>query len=128
MLFFGNLLLGEKNILKNRELHIHFVAPENTPNILGANNENGGVNSDVNGGQKTVVRKSGQKKWSENLVKVFELIRNNPKITRKELSDSLQINPSAVQKHVEKLKTERIIIRVGSDKTGSWEIVKTVGQ
>jgi len=110
--FFENLLLGENNVLNNRELHIHFVPTEN-----------------VDGGQKTVVGKSGQKeclggqkKWSENLAKVFELIRNNPKITRKELSETLQINPSAVQKHIEKLKNERVIIRVGSDKGGHWKI------
>jgi fido (protein-threonine AMPylation protein)/biotin operon repressor len=108
--FLENLLLGENNALKNRELHIHFVPTEN-------------------GGQKMVVRKSGQKdnlggqkKWSENLAKVFELIRNNPKITRKKLSETLQINPSAVQKHIEKLKNERVIIRVGSDKGGHWKI------
>jgi len=124
--FLSNVLLNENNILKNRELHINFIAPKNTPKL----DENGGVNHE-NRGQKTVVRKSGQKKswsgqkkWSENLVKIFELIRNDPKITRKELSEILQINPSAVQKHIEKLKTECIISRVGSDKTGSWEILE----
>ena len=116
--FLGNLLLGENNILKNRELHINFVAPENS----NVNNRDGGQKMVVrDGGQQD--NSGGQKRWSENLVKLFELIQNNPKISRKKLSETLQINPSAVQKHIERLKNERIIIRVGSDKTGHWEIV-----
>jgi ATP-dependent DNA helicase RecG len=55
---------------------------------------------------------------------VLGLIRENPEITRRELAETLQINPSAVQKHLEKLKNEDMIIRVGSDKKGSWKILK----
>ena len=69
-----------------------------------------------------VVRNSGQKQWSENRIKIFELIQGNPKITRKELSEALKINPSAIQKHIEKLKAEHIITRIGSDKAGQWKI------
>ncbi|MDR0833012.1 MAG: Fic family protein [Candidatus Symbiothrix sp.] len=123
--FLSNLLLGENNILKNRELHISFVetkkleANENTTNTLG-------VNASVNG-EGTVVRKwwsenGGQKKWSENIGKLFDLISAQPDITRKEMAEQLQINPSAVQKHIEKLKKEGIITREGSDKKGSWKI------
>jgi Fic family protein len=64
-----------------------------------------------------VVRKSGQKKWSE----VLELIKENPKITRSELSKTLGINPSAVQRHIQKLKTEQLIKRIGGDKGGYWQ-------
>ena len=32
--FLANLILHEKNTLKNRELHIHFVASEDAPNVL----------------------------------------------------------------------------------------------
>ena len=71
-------------------------------------------------GQKKVVRKSGRKKWSD----VLELIKNNPKITRAELSDKLEINPSAVQRHIQKLKSNDSIERVGGDKGGYWKIIK----
>jgi len=73
---------------------------------------------DEKSGQKKVVRKSGQKKWSE----VLELIKENPKITRSELSETLEINPSAIQRHIQKLKTEGIIERIGGDKGGYWKI------
>jgi Fic family protein len=62
--------------------------------------------------------KSGQKKWSE----VLELIQKNPKITRNELVDKLGINPSAIQRHIQKLKTDGIIERMGGDKGGYWKI------
>jgi len=73
---------------------------------------------DGESGQKKVVRKSGQKKWSE----VLALIKENPKITRNELSDQLGINPSAIQRHIQKLKAEGMIERIGGDKGGYWKI------
>lgn len=69
---------------------------------------------------KKVVRKSGQKRWSE----VLELIKDKPEITRMELSEKLNINPSAVQKHLQKLKTNGFIERIGADKGGYWKILK----
>jgi len=66
-----------------------------------------------------VVRKSGQKKWSE----IFELITENPKITRIQLSEKLGINPSAIQRHIQKLKGDGLIERIGGDKGGYWKIM-----
>jgi Fic family protein len=66
-----------------------------------------------------VVRKGGQKKWSETL----DLIKENPSITRKELSEKLRVNPSAVQKYIQKLKYDGLIERVGGDKGGYWKIL-----
>ena len=68
---------------------------------------------------KKVVRSGGQKRWSE----VLELIRENPSISRKELSEKLSINPSAVQKHIQRLKAEGLIKRIGADRGGWWEVV-----
>lgn len=74
-----------------------------------------------NGGQKN---QGGQKKWSETTQKVYELIKSNPHISRKRLCDELDINPSAVQKHIEKLKEQNVIARKGGAKGGWWEILK----
>lgn len=57
---------------------------------------------------------------------MLNLLEDKPNITRKELSEALKINPSAIQKHIEKLKREGIIVRIGSDKKGFWKIV--IGQ
>jgi Fic family protein len=71
-------------------------------------------------GQKEVVRKGGQKRWSE----ILALIEENPFISRKELSEKLSMNPSAIQKHIQKLKSESLIERVGGDRGGYWKITK----
>jgi hypothetical protein len=52
--FLENLLPGENNILKNRELHMYIVAPEN----IGVNHTE---RFSANGGQKSVVSIGGQK-------------------------------------------------------------------
>jgi Fic family protein len=77
-------------------------------------------NDNVDGGQKTDL--GGQKKWSENTEKILQLIKNNPKISRSELCDELKINPSAIQKHIEKLKNAKVIERIGGAKGGEWRV------
>lgn len=113
MRFFGNLLLGENNELKNRHLRIdanNEVLEQSLALIINKS------------GQK--VNLGGQKKWSENLLRLLDIIVEKPDITRKELSEALKINPSAVQKHLEKLKKEGVISREGSDKKGFWKVTK----
>ena len=72
------------------------------------------------GGQKP--KKGGQKKWSETALKILDLIKQNPKISRKELCEALQINPSAIQKHITKLKEQKMIERIGGAKGGEWKV------
>ncbi len=106
--FFRNLILGETNELKNRYTHIDYDEYVKKGGDKGK------------GGQKN---KGGQKGWSETTKKVFDLISANPNISRKELCDKLNINPSAIQKHIEKLKNENAIKRIGGAKGGHWEIL-----
>ncbi|MBU1873587.1 winged helix-turn-helix transcriptional regulator, partial [bacterium] len=54
----------------------------------------------------------------------LNLIEQNNKISRKQLSDILNINPSAIQKHINKLKQKGLLKRVGSAKGGYWEIIE----
>ena len=103
--FFRNLLMGEHNELKNRYCHIRYSEQD----------------TKKDGGQKTNV--GGQKRWSETTQKVYKLIKDNPSISRKELSETLSINQSAIQKHIEKLKKEGAIIRKNGAKGGHWEVL-----
>lgn len=66
----------------------------------------------------------GQIEVSEKQKEILNYIGENPKITRGDLSQKLNINPSAVQKHLDKLKAEGIIKRIGKTK-GYWEIIKS---
>ncbi len=92
------------------------------------------------GSGTAVVRKGGQKRWSEIVVrkggqksgpalngrsdKIVALMTDDPYITRKELSAELGINESAVQKYIIKLKSAGIIERIGPDRGGCWRIIK----
>ncbi|MFC1546389.1 ATP-binding protein [bacterium] len=73
-----------------------------------------------------VVRKGGQKRWSEltdRQQEIIGIISNNPKISRAKLSLILKINESALQKHIEKLKEKKVLKRVGPAKGGHWKIL-----
>ncbi len=55
--------------------------------------------------------------------RVFELIKENPFITIPELCDKTGMSRSGIKKVLEKLKSEKRIIRVGPDKGGHWDII-----
>ena len=81
-------------------------------------NETGGQTDGQTDGQT-----GGQTGSPKTIEKVFELIKDNPYITRQELVDKLAIKASAIQKHIEKLKAQKRIERVGSSTFGGhWEI------
>jgi len=57
------------------------------------------------------------------LEKIKEIILKNNTITIPEMANTLQVNEKTIKRDIEKLKKEFIIKRVGSDKTGHWEIL-----
>ncbi|MCR4663854.1 MAG: putative DNA binding domain-containing protein [Paludibacteraceae bacterium] len=65
---------------------------------------------------------TGGQTGGQTIEKVFGLIKENPKITRAQISHILGISSSAIQKHIDTLKKSRIR-RVGGDFGGHWEIL-----
>jgi len=102
--FLSNLVFGENNVLKNRELHINFVA-------------NVGVNDTVNLKNDTVRIASDTVNDT-----VFSLIKENPNITAEEIRVKLNIGIATVKRKIKMLKEKGLITRLGSDKIGSWQI------
>ena len=98
--FFENLLLGEKHILKNREVHVLF---DDTVKI-----QNDTVKSNIDTVNDTV----------------FSLIKQNNKINVTEISERLNISLSTAKRKIKALKTQGTIERIGSDKTGYWKIIE----
>lgn len=94
--FFRNLLLHENHILKNRELHIHFNHYQNDTVKL----KNDTVNEPL-----------------------FSLMKENNQITAVEISAILNISLSTAKRKIKDLKTRGLIERIGSDKTGYWNII-----
>lgn len=60
----------------------------------------------------------------EAAMRIFALIEANPQITAAEIAIKLGISSRAVQKHIANLKALSMISRIGSDKSGYWEITK----
>jgi len=56
---------------------------------------------------------------------ILDILENNPRITRSQLSQKLQINKSAIYKHLDNLKTKGLIERIGPDKGGYWKVKTT---
>jgi predicted HTH transcriptional regulator len=54
--------------------------------------------------------------------KIINLIKENPKISYKKMSEILGVNISAIQKHIDKLKQAGVIKRKGADFGGYWII------
>ncbi|MCK4997028.1 putative DNA binding domain-containing protein [Candidatus Pacearchaeota archaeon] len=56
--------------------------------------------------------------------KILSLVLNNSKITRNELAKVLNISADGVKYHLDNLKKDGYLKRVGGRKEGSWKIVK----
>ena len=70
--------------------------------------------------------KGGQIGDVDNTKVILQAIKNDPSITRIKLSELTGLAPSAIQKHINKLKKQRLLRRSGGDFGGHWEIVKDI--
>ena len=103
--FFENLLLDENHILKNREMHVQFVEPINDP----VKAKNDPVNDLVNDSVKR---------------SILQHLKQNPKANYSELADKTGYSTATIKRHIQELKKMGKIERIGSDKTGYWEIIE----
>jgi ATP-dependent DNA helicase RecG len=69
-------------------------------------------------GQKINARKRGE----ETRAKIVKVLRDNPSISRNELINKLMISASAIQRHLDILKSRGEIIRLGSARSGLWKV------
>ena len=60
----------------------------------------------------------------KNSEKILNAILANPKITQKRLADETGFSVRTVARELKRLRDTDVIRRVGSDRTGYWEIVK----
>lgn len=56
--------------------------------------------------------------------KILVLLKENPKMTRKELVTKLNKADGTIKQHIENLKESGQLKRVGSTKSGSWLVIK----
>ncbi|MCL2798160.1 MAG: Fic family protein [Firmicutes bacterium] len=119
--FFGNLLLGEKNILKNREMHIRYKSDT--------------VNDTVNAKNATVKPKNATVKSENATVKlsatqqaILELFCGNGRLTAEEISNDIGKEIGTIKRAIKVLRDRGLLTRVGSDKSGFWKVLKGGGE
>lgn len=104
--FFRNLILGENNELKNRYTHIGY---DEYVKKFGDN-------------QKSSEIKFGDNQKSSDII--LELLKDNPKLSAKKLSDIMGITSRAVEKQLASLVELGLIKHEGSPKGGHWVVLK----
>ncbi len=76
---------------------------------------NGGINGEINGGINL----------SETENQILAAIIQNPHITRSDLAGNLGFGTSTVDRTIKKLKDMDILTRIGSNKSGYWDVQKS---
>ena len=93
-LFLRNLLLGEDNVLSNRELHVDYKEVKSST-------------------EETVTR--------EQII--VEILEKQPKITLQEIADKIGKSLRTVKMSIKALQESGKIERVGGKKEGSWKVL-----
>ena len=99
-----------KDAIKINENSIVVTIPFNWINVVGNKVGN------------KVIGKDEKADLTENRKKIISEIRNNPNITKEQLSMIIGISTTAIDKNLEYLKVHNYIERVGSKKTGYWKV------
>ncbi len=68
--------------------------------------------------------KTREKTRENTREKIIAFVKEIPDISMKELADKIGISQKGIEWQMRKLKQEGILKRVGSDKTGHWEVKK----
>ena len=62
-------------------------------------------------------------KLNDTQRKMFKLLRDNPNLTQPQLMIALGLGETAVQNNISFLRSHEFIRRIGSKKTGYWEVI-----
>lgn len=108
--FFGNLLLGENNELKNRFMHLDWESKNVHPNIQSAKTENLKCNNCT----------------LEELA-ILKQIKANPHITQKELAAIIGRSERTVKTRTVDLQARGLLARENGKRNGKWVVLTELG-
>jgi fido (protein-threonine AMPylation protein) len=104
--FFANLLFGEKNILKNRELHVNYTSQS------AKTQENAGSKSNICTLNCTLEERF-----------VLEYLKNNPNATQKEIAAHINKSERTVKTITINLQQKNLLVRKNGKRNGHWEVL-----
>ena len=65
-----------------------------------------------------------QKTTQKTTQSILDIIARNPGSTRKELAEATRISDNGIKYHLRRMQQNGVLRRIGSDRTGHWEVVK----
>ncbi len=95
----------------------------NLENRLGVNKKDD-VGLGVNTEERLGVNVKIEEGLGETKTIIIENIIENPKITIMQMAEKLKISSTSIEKHISYLKLHGYLMRIGSDKSGHWEVLK----
>lgn len=69
-----------------------------------------------------ITPKSVLEKLNKTQRKIIDIILENPKVTQSEIAEQLNISISAVKKSMKEIANAGILVRIGANKGGYWEV------
>jgi ATP-dependent DNA helicase RecG len=57
-------------------------------------------------------------------VKILELIKANPEITIPELASTINVSDRSIERNIQKLQKDNLLIRIGASFGGRWEVIE----
>ena len=114
--FLRNLLLGEKNELHNREMHVSgvFVVKQDIDLIK--------LNVDpIN---DLIKNRTGNSGLTEREARIVDLLRNESTLTRAQMAQILGCSDATIKRALQSLVQKNAIRRIGSRKKGEWLIAE----
>ena len=74
--------------------------------------------------RKSTIPETREKTGEKTREKIIKLIRENQRITTKELAEKTGLTAKGVEWNLKSLKDEKKLRRVGGRKEGNWEILE----
>ena len=105
----GGMEINENYELHNREMHI------NGEFLLGHVDQ---TSDPINDPIKDLI------KLSERELRILEMLRETPNLTRKKIAEQLGCSDSTVKRCFQSMVEKGVIKRIGSNKKGEWVILR----
>ena len=88
----------------------------------------GGVveSSGLDRGVDTAQKETGKETGKETRNAIIRLICDNPEITTQSIAEKLNMKPKTVQYHIQRLKSDGVIKRLGGRFGGQWVVETTI--
>ena len=75
------------------------------------------------GGENLEMGGENAKRGEKTRDVILRIIRENPQITMAALAEKAGISAKAIEKQIARLKKDSLLVRVGPDKGGHWEVL-----